>query len=587
MAKIVIDGKEYEAKPKQTIIQIADGINTGGKPNVDIPRFCYHEALSVAGNCRMCMVETGMPKVDPATKQVVLGEDGKPVINWIPKPATSCSTEIADGMHVRTHHTSQMVRDAQKGVLEFILINHPLDCPICDQAGECPLQQTTYTYGPEGSRFEFEKVHKPKRVEWNDHVLFDGERCINCTRCVRSFEEYTQTHDLSIVQRGWNNYPAPASGETVGSEYSMNVIDLCPVGALTSRDFRFKARVWEMSSTDTISVHDARSSNITLWVRDNLVLRITPRENPQVNGYFISDADRLDYKWLNDNRASVPRLKTGGQQKQTDWKAASAEAAKLLKQYKPSEIFVLASARACNESNYVLKKFATDVLKTPNIDFLRHVKGEDDHLLIRADKTPNAAGCELLGIGAEGGLSKDDLDEAIKVGNIKCLVVMEDDVVDFLPLETVVKLETLIMLPYNESATTKLATVVLPAATFAETIGTYINFQGVVQKTTPAKVLKHQNRETMMEMAKSRLDKHATQFDKWNNEANRVDAKPSWEIIEDIAQHFGKDFKATSANDIFKEMESKVAALKHLDYKKIGSHGVKIEKVSGGSLQNA
>jgi len=144
MPQIFIDGKAYEAKPRQTIIQIADGINCGGVQQVDIPRFCYHPALSIAGNCRMCLVEVGTPKIDPATKSPVLDEHGNPVIAWSPKPLTACSTEISDGMHVKTHHTSAMVREAQKGVLEFILINHPLDCPTCDQAGECPLQQITY-----------------------------------------------------------------------------------------------------------------------------------------------------------------------------------------------------------------------------------------------------------------------------------------------------------------------------------------------------------------------------------------------------------------------------------------------------------
>ncbi|NTW50460.1 MAG: 2Fe-2S iron-sulfur cluster binding domain-containing protein, partial [Chlorobiales bacterium] len=256
MAKIYIDGIECEALPKQTIIQIADGINNGGKEIVDIPRFCYHPSLSIAGNCRMCMVEMGMPKKGK-DGQVELDEKGSPVIAWVPKLTTACTTEIADGMHVRTHHTSQVVADAQKGVLEFILINHPLDCPICDQAGECPLQETTYKYGPEGSRFEFEKVQKPKREKWGKKITFDAERCINCTRCVRFFDEFTKTHELEIVQRGWNNYPALAPGETPDENpYAMNIIDLCPVGALTSTDHRFKARVWEMSATEIVSVAD-------------------------------------------------------------------------------------------------------------------------------------------------------------------------------------------------------------------------------------------------------------------------------------------------------------------------------------------
>ncbi len=577
MPKIFIDGKEYEAKPKQTIIQIADGINCGGVEQVDIPRFCYHPALSVAGNCRMCLVEVGTPKIDPTTKQPVLDENGKPVIMWTPKPLTACSTEISDGMHVKTHHTSQMVRDAQKGVLEFILINHPLDCPTCDQAGECPLQQTTYKYGPEGSRYEFEKVHKPKRVAWGEKITFDGERCINCTRCVRFFDEYTKTFDLEIVQRGWNNYPNPADPKTLdANNYAMNIIDLCPVGALTSTSHRFKARVWEMSATDTIAVNDARCSSIQLWVRDNKVMRITARYNPLVNGYFISDDTRLNFHWVNDNRVSGARIKVNGTQQPADWHTALNKAAALIKQYKPEEIFVMASAKASLEANYLAKKFAFDVIGTPHLDFIEHFEGEDDHLLIRADKTPNRLGCQLLSIESRGTTS-DELADAIKLGKIKCVIVIEDELETLLSLDTLLKLDTLIAMPYNESDSVKRADVVLPAATFAELIGTYVNFEGVIQLARPAKALKHQNRELMKEMALSRLDKHGTQFDKWHTDENKVDAKPSWLLLTDLASALGAKWQYESARQIFNEIASQFPVFAGLDYKKLGKFGVKLQ----------
>jgi NADH-quinone oxidoreductase subunit G len=582
MPKIFIDGKEYHAEKGQRIIQIADGVNCGGIEQVDIPRFCYHPALSVAGNCRMCLVEVGTPKIDPATKQPVIDEQGNPVIAWIPKPMTACSTEISDGMHVRTHHTSQMIREAQKGVLEFILINHPLDCPTCDQAGECPLQQTTYKYGPEGSRYEFEKVHKPKREAWGKKITFDAERCINCTRCVRFYDEYTKTHELEIVQRGWNNYPHPPEPERLDENpYAMNVIDLCPVGALTSTDHRFKARVWEMSATDTIAVNDARCSSIVLWVRDNRVMRITSRYNPQVNGYFISDETRLNYRWINDNRANGASVKQNGKQVPVTWKEAIAKAAEIIKQYKPDEVFVMASARASLEVNYLAKKFAFEILQTPHLDFIEHYEGEDDHLLIRADKTPNKTGCELLGIESKG-ISTDELSEAIKLGKIRCVLCIEDELSSLLSLDTLLKLDALIVMPYNISDTTANADVVLPAATFAEIIGAFVNFEGVVQLARPAKALKTQNRELMKEMALSRLDKHATQFDRWSNEANKIDAKPSWEILQELASHFGATWHYQTAREIFAEIATSVPAFSGLDYKKLGKLGVKIEKVQGG-----
>jgi NADH-quinone oxidoreductase subunit G len=582
MPKIFIDGKEYHAEKGQRIIQIADGVNCGGIEQVDIPRFCYHPALSVAGNCRMCLVEVGTPKIDPATKQPVIDEQGNPVIAWIPKPMTACSTEISDGMHVRTHHTSQTIREAQKGVLEFILINHPLDCPTCDQAGECPLQQTTYKYGPEGSRYEFEKVHKPKREAWGKKITFDAERCINCTRCVRFYDEYTKTHELEIVQRGWNNYPHPPEPERLDENpYAMNVIDLCPVGALTSTDHRFKARVWEMSATDTIAVNDARCSSIVLWVRDNRVMRITSRYNPQVNGYFISDETRLNYRWINDNRANGASVKQNGKQVPVTWKEAIAKAAEIIKQYKPDEVFVMASARASLEVNYLAKKFAFEILQTPHLDFIEHYEGEDDHLLIRADKTPNKTGCELLGIESKG-ISTDELSEAIKLGKIRCVLCIEDELSSLLSLDTLLKLDALIVMPYNISDTTANADVVLPAATFAEIIGAFVNFEGVVQLARPAKALKTQNRELMKEMALSRLDKHATQFDRWSNEANKIDAKPSWEILQELASHFGATWHYQTAREIFAEIATSVPAFSGLDYKKLGKLGVKIEKVQGG-----
>ncbi|MDX2129856.1 MAG: 2Fe-2S iron-sulfur cluster-binding protein [Chloroherpetonaceae bacterium] len=583
MPKVFIDGKEFEAKARQTIIQIADGMNLGGIEQVDIPRFCYHPALPVAGNCRMCLVEMGTPKIDPATKSPVLGEDGKPVIMWVPKPITACSTEISDGMQIKTHHTSQMVKDAQKGVLEFILINHPLDCPTCDQAGECPLQQTTYKYGPEGSRYEFEKVHKPKREAWGEKITFDAERCINCTRCVRFYDEYTKSHELEIVQRGWNNYPYPPEPARLNDNaYAMNVIDLCPVGALTSTSHRFKSRVWEMSATDTISINDARCNSITIWVRDNKVMRVTSRFNPNVNGYFIPDEDRLNIQWINENRANGASIHESDAQKKVSWKNAILKATHLLRQFKPEQVAVIASAKAPLEVNYTAKKLALEILKTPNLDFIRHDQGEDDQLLIRADKTPNSEGCRLLGIAPqENGVGVDDLAEAISVGKIKCVIGIEDEMESILPLDSALKLDALILLPFNLTKLTAHASVVLPAATFAESIGAYVNFEGVIQLSKPAKALKSQNRELMKEMAMARGDRHVTQFDHWNNESNKIDARPSWEILGELIIGLGGEFNYKTAREIFASMAKKYSALNGLDYKLIGKYGIKLQSVNG------
>ena len=205
---------------------------------------------------------------------------------------------------VHTQQDSEEVAEAQADNLEIMLVNHPLDCPICDQAGQCPLQIQAYKYGPEGSRFEFEKVHKPKRVQLGPNVVLDAERCINCTRCTRFTAEVTETHQLTIINRGDKNHPMTAPGEVFDDAYSMCTADICPVGALTEDYFRFKARVWEMSKTPSISDFGGKGINVDFWVRDNQVLRITPRENLDVNEYWMPDAARLVYTTYNENRAS-------------------------------------------------------------------------------------------------------------------------------------------------------------------------------------------------------------------------------------------------------------------------------------------
>ena len=247
MPQVTIDGQVYEFEGRPKLLQFC--LDHG----IELPHFCYHPAMSVPANCRQCLVDVGNPVRDRATGELQLDDDGRPVIRFFPKLQTSCSQDISDGMVVKTKRTSEKVERAQRDTLEFLLINHPLDCPICDQAGHCPLQIQAYKYGPEGSRFEFRKVHKPKKVKLGPRVVLDGERCINCTRCVRFTDEISKSHQLTIIERGVSNYPMTPPGVTFDEPYSMNVIDLCPVGALTSADFRFQARIWEMSSTPSIT----------------------------------------------------------------------------------------------------------------------------------------------------------------------------------------------------------------------------------------------------------------------------------------------------------------------------------------------
>src|SRR5690625_1387324 len=265
MPEIFIDGQRYEFEGEHRVLQFIQDL---GK---EVPFFCYHPAMSAPANCRQCFVKAGQYVKDRETGEYELDEEGNRTIRWFPKLQTSCNLQMVDGMVIHTQETDEQVARAQKDTLEFLLINHPLDCPICDQAGECPLQIQTYKYGPEGSRFEVKKVHRPKRVRLGPRVILDAERCINCTRCVRFTDEISKSHQLTIVQRGDNNFPITAPGREFDDPYSLNTVDICPVGALTAADFRFKARVWEMNQTPSIDMTNGKGTNIDLWTRDNIV----------------------------------------------------------------------------------------------------------------------------------------------------------------------------------------------------------------------------------------------------------------------------------------------------------------------------
>ena len=282
MPTFILDGKELEFKPGQTIIEAAKAAG------IEIPHFCWHPALTVAGNCRICLVE----------------------VEKAPKGMIACATQITDGMVV--HSNSPKAIHMRNAVMEFLLINHPLDCPICDEAGECKLQDYAYKYSIGKSRFDEVKNHKDKRVELGPNVMFDQERCISCSRCIRFCEEVAKDPELTFVSRGEHVTIETFPGEQLDNPYSMNVIDICPVGALTSRDFRFKARVWDMSHTDSICTGCARGCNINIWVRDNEILRLTPRENMDVNQYWMCDHGRLDtFKFVNDTETRI-KLAYGG-----------------------------------------------------------------------------------------------------------------------------------------------------------------------------------------------------------------------------------------------------------------------------------
>jgi NADH-quinone oxidoreductase subunit G len=551
VARITIDGKVFEADPKQTIIQVAE------ENGIVIPHFCWHPRLSIAGNCRICLVE----------------------VEKMPKLVIACATQVADGMVVKTD--SPRAIKARQAVMEFLLINHPLDCPICDEAGECKLQDYTYKYSVGYSRFEEDKVHKPKRVPIGPNVMFDAERCILCSRCIRFCDEIVGKHQLQFVQRGDHTLIETFPGEQLDNPYSMNVIELCPVGALTSRDFRFKARVWEMSATETICPGCARGCNMYMWVRNNEILRLTPRHNPEVNDYWMCDVGRLTtYNFVNaPTRISGPRVRKEGVLVEVGWEEAIARVASELRSFKKTEIAALGSAYATNEDNYLFQKFVKDVLGTKNLDFIRHVKeGEEDDFLIRADKTPNSYGAKEVGVKpSEGGLAFEGIIRAIGEGRIKALYAIDVDIaVRSEVAEVLRKLDFFVVHASNENETTLLADVVLPSSTYAERHGTFTNFQGRVQRIRPAVSTLEQDR-ALDGFSMSRLDKFMSPNDRWGR-PNKRDARPTWRIIVSVANAMGGKFRYNMVEDVFKELASVVPSFKGMTYQRIGRLGAMLAK---------
>ncbi len=550
------EGKSVEVENGTTVIRAA------AKVGIEIPHFCWHPGLSVAGNCRMCLVE----------------------IEKMPKLAIACATEVTDGMVV--HVNSPKAVEARKAVLEFILINHPLDCPICDEAGECNLQDYTYSHGPGQSAFTEAKNKKPKRVPLGPNVVFDAERCILCSRCIRVMDEIVKNPTLTFVERGDRVFIDTFPGKELNDPYSMNVIDVCPVGALTNREYRFKARVWEMSSTEGICTGCARGCNTSIWVRNNEILRLTPRFNPDVNSYWMCDNGRLNsFKHVDSGtRLNSPMVRKDGALQEAGWDEALVHAADALKPFSRDEVGVIGSAYSSVEDNYILQKFARQILKTPIISFMEHVvEGDEDGFLIRADKTPNAYGAREVGVVSPKGLNVSEILALVGSGKIKALYVMDDDIATSKEMEeALTKLEVLIVSHWISTRTVQLANVVFPSATFAEKQGTYVNFLGRVQLSRPALSTLEQDR-IPGRFNLSRLDKFGSAFDKWNR-GNRRNVRSSWEVVSAIANLLGGKMKYQSAEKVFEEIAQAIPSFRGLSYSKLGDHGALLKKLKEEAL---
>ncbi len=513
---------------------------------VYVPRYCYHPKLSSPGNCRMCLIEMGMPRMGPDRKPE-LGPDGKPVINWMPRPQICCAQDVAEGMGVRTN--SPLAQECRKGVMEFLLINHPLDCPICDQAGECELQEFSVEYGNADSRFLENKVKKPKNVELGPRVTLDDERCILCSRCVRFCNEVAHDDVLGFVDRGSHTVLTAHPGKRLENNYSLNTVDICPVGALTSTDFRFKMRVWFLKETKSICTSCATGCNTVLGTREDIVYRQTPRENDHVNSCWMCDYGRLNFKYLEaENRLLEPRIRSGHQLSSTDWKTAIAQAALQLRQCSGADTAIIASGRMTNEELWLTRKIA-DLLGVRSIDIVPR-SGEGDEILLSEDRNPNANGASLiLNLNAGPGANLFRIAGDVMSGEIKALLVLGEDPTKVgISTEQLTHLTSFVVLDILANAATEHATTVLAGSGFAEKRGSMINGDGRLQRL---------------------------------NRAVRPpgNARDDWEILRDLLQALGGSNGLFSIDDVFRQMSAEIPQFAHLTLNKIGDLGVHVMNV--------
>ena len=508
-----------------------------------VPRYCYHKKLSSPGNCRMCLIEMGFPRLGPDHKPE-LGADGKPLINWLPRPQISCAQDVAEGIGVRTN--SALVQECQRGVMEFLLINHPLDCPICDQAGECRLQEFSVDFGTSQSRFLENKVKKPKNVVLGPRVTLDDERCILCSRCIRFCQEIAKDDVLGFVDRGSYTVLTAHPGKQLENNYSLNTVDICPVGALTSRDFRFKMRVWFLKETKSICTSCATGCNTIIGTREDVIYRQTPRENDHVNSSWMCDYGRLNFKYLEArNRLLEPQVRLDGRLVSADWPTTIAQAALQLRQFSGSEIAIIASGRMTNEELWLTSQLAQS-LGTQWIDIVPR-RGPGDDILLSEDRNPNTNGARLiLPSSSAPGAKLISIADAVRSGQIKALAIFKENAMHLgIPAQQLAQLPVLIAMNVLTNDATKNANIVLPACGFAEKRGSMINGKGRLQRL---------------------------------NRAVRPpgNARDDWEILRDLLQVIGGGDSLSSIDDVFRRISETVPQFTGLSLSRIGDLGVHI-----------
>ncbi len=507
-----------------------------------VPRYCYHKKLTSPGNCRMCLIEMGMPRMGPDRKPE-LGADGKPVINWMPRPQISCAQDVAEGMGIRTN--SPLAQECRRGVMEFLLINHPLDCPICDQAGECRLQEFSVEYGNAESRFLENKVKKPKNVVLGPRVTLDDERCILCSRCIRFCQEIAKDDVLGFVDRGSHTVLTAHPGKRLENNYSLNTVDICPVGALTSSDFRFKMRVWFLKETKSFCTSCATGCNTLIGTRQDVIYRQTPRENDAVNSSWMCDYGRLNFDYVqSEDRLLEPKIMSGGKMITASWETAIQQAALQLRSFEASEIAMIASGRMTNEELWLTSQLA----KAIGVEFMDIVPrcGPGDDILLSVDRNPNTNGAKLLGATVEPGARLPEIAEAIRTGRVKALVSLGENPGDFgLTAAELSLVPVFIVMSILSNAATQNATIVLPSLAFAEKRGSMINGKGRLQRLNRAV-------------------------------AGPGQARDDWEILRDLIQAYAGKNGIYSIEDVFREMSAAIPEFSGLSLNKIGDLGMQV-----------
>lgn len=463
MAKITIDDKQIEVAEGTTVLKAAE------QEGIHIPHLCYHSAFPSEGNCRMCLIE----------------------IEGLPKLELACSTQVRDGMKVSTK--SEQVVEARKGVLEFLLAEHPLDCPICDKAGECKLQDYYEEYGLFESQYKETKEKRAKKVEIGKNLIHDQERCILCTRCVRFLREVTKTQELGVFNRGLDSEIGIYDGVPVDNNYSGNLAEICPVGAITDSDFRFKIRSWFLESGESICPLCSRGCNIIIEYHPGFarfpvpkrVYRIKARENQDVNGFWICDLGRYGYSYLNEDR--VDEILSDNQKKAPSWEEALSLIAQEIKRLedlkKSSRISLILHSWLSNEEFFLIRKIFQNDLDVENIFFADPSEGEKDDHLLTPERSPNRRGAQEIGFD----LKPLDLN-ALAQGTDFLLVFGHFLSDQFSPEkigDSIEKIGTKILFTSHKNELSSLFDTVIPTALIAEKEGSLTNVDGKVQSFRP------------------------------------------------------------------------------------------------------